>query len=247
MNRVVLLWLCLWFAVSASADVTELQILTEETPPDTYFDQDAGKAAGFVVEVVEELLKRTGIKAKGGEIQVIPWARGYQKLETEPDVMLFETTRSEKREHLFKWVGPVAPRVKWLWKLKSNRVLKANTLEEATQYTVGGVRGFSSAEHLESLGFRVEYSNKEQYMYDMFFIGRVDLVNATELVAAYHAKRFGYQFSDMEKVVAFDDRYDYYLALSKEVPDEVVKRLQQALGRMFMDGTYTRLRQPYLE
>ncbi|WP_415901943.1 substrate-binding periplasmic protein [Neptuniibacter sp. QD29_5] len=225
----------------------QLHAITEETPPHTYYDTNTQKAADFVVEVVEELLKRTDTQIVDNRIKVYPWARGYHMLETQPNVMLFETTRSPKREHLFKWVGPVAPRVKWLWKLKKRDDIQANTLSEATQFVVGGVRGFSSAEQLEQLGFKIEYSNQEDTMYKKFFSGRVDLVNATELVAAHHVKQYGYEFSAIEKLIPFEDRYDYYLAFNKQVPDEIIHKLQQALGRMFMDGTYTRIRQPYLE
>ena len=41
------------------------------------------------------------------------------------------TVRSGKREGLFKWVGPLAPRKMWLYKLKKRKDINVKTLEDA--------------------------------------------------------------------------------------------------------------------
>lgn len=226
---------------------TELLMITEETPPHSYFDAKTGKAAGFAVEVVEELIKRSDVKPVGGNILIYPWARGYKLLESRANVMLFLTTRSAAREDLFQWVGPISPRVKWLWKLRKNKHIEALTLEDAKKYSVGGVREFASTKLLEKIGFKVDYSNKEKYVYEKLFRGRVDLINGTETFTAYYLRLFGYPFAHIEKVVQLESKHDYYLAFNKGVPKETINKMQKELGRMFMDGTYTQIREQYLK
>ena len=67
--RLLAAWaFCSWAAA------TELQLYTEENPP-LNFSRD-GQVDGLSVEVVRELLRRTG---DSGTIYMVPWARGYMR------------------------------------------------------------------------------------------------------------------------------------------------------------------------
>jgi len=80
----------------------ELELITEELPPFNYTDE--GQLTGVTVSVVREILRRLDIE---DTIAVMPWARGYQRLCSEPNVVLFTTARTPERETLFHWVGPL--------------------------------------------------------------------------------------------------------------------------------------------
>lgn len=108
--------LCLMFCYAGLGLAAEpLQLYTEEYPPLNF--SQAGKPAGLGVEVVEEILRRTGQQAS---IEVVPWARGYQATLSQPNTGLFVAMRTEEREQLFKWVGPIIVGVTSFYALKGS-------------------------------------------------------------------------------------------------------------------------------
>jgi polar amino acid transport system substrate-binding protein len=219
----------------------ELNILTEEMPPFNYSDENR-EAAGFSTEIVLELLKRTGSKAAGGKIRVLPWARAYRIILKEKNAMLYSMTRTRERERQFKWVGPIAPRTIWFWKLKERKDIKIVSLEDAKKYRIGAVREFASAKYLTTLGFRLDLCNSEEANFKKLTSGRIDLLTALELAAAYQMKKLNKSFNQLDRLIKLDDRYRYYLALNIDTPDEIVNSLQRALEEMKSDGTYEKIR-----
>lgn len=225
----------------------ELKVLTENMPPYNYEDEQSHKAAGFSVEIVKELLKRADIKTTGGEIFVYPWSRAYKMVQIEKNTVLLSMTKTEEREDLFKWVGPLAPRTIWLWKLKESKEVMVNSFEDAKKYSVGGVFDFASSKYLQDQGFKVEMTSKIELNWRKLFRGRIDMVSALELEAAHNMNKYGESFNLLEKLIKIDDRYNYYLAVNKQTSDDIVNQLQNALEVMKMDGSYEIIRQNYLK
>ena len=93
-------------AVSAQT-VDDLTFITEDYPPFN-FERD-GKRQGIAVDALAEMLALAGARKTRADIKVWPWARGYETALKEKNTVLFSTTRTEAREGLFKWVGPIMP------------------------------------------------------------------------------------------------------------------------------------------
>merc|ERR1711879_76565 len=81
----------------------DIQPLTETWTP--YQMETKDGLSGISVDLVREIQKRIGNKK---EIKVFPWNRGYNLTLEKKGYALFLTTRSKKRENLFKWVGPIS-------------------------------------------------------------------------------------------------------------------------------------------
>jgi len=229
-----------------AAYTEELTILTEEMPPYNYTDEN-NVVTGFSTEIVRELVKRTKLDITNNQITSHPWARAYKMLEKGPNVLLFSMTRSEEREKRFKWVGPIASRTIWFWKLKSRTDINATSLETIKKYRVGAVREFSSTRYMQELGFTLDLTNSEEINFKKFIYGRFDLLTALELAAAYHMNKQDKSFEQLERVFKLDDRYDYYLALNINTSDEIVNTLQNELDAMKRDGSYENIKQLYLK
>jgi len=224
----------------------DLTILTEELPPLNFTNAASDKASGFSVEVVRMLINKAGIHPVGGDIRVMPWARAYRMAEKEPNVMLFSMTRTENREDKFKWVGPIAPRTVWLWKLKERSEIVVTTIDEARPYRIGGVYGFAISNYLQEQGFIVDMTSEINHNLLKLYSHRVDLITAMDLEIAYHVKRHGKPLDRLARLVKIDDQYSFYIAVSLDTADDVVKRLQQALDLMKSDGTYDTIHANYL-
>ena len=117
MRRFVLgLIVSMLMALSASAQ--PLIILCENDPPAQFRDVE-GNLTGYTVELVREIQKRVGNQ---DEIKMVPWARGYQAAQLEPNTALFVTMRTAERERLFKWVGPVVVAVTSFYALRGSGI-----------------------------------------------------------------------------------------------------------------------------
>jgi polar amino acid transport system substrate-binding protein len=224
----------------------KLKIFTEEMPPYNYLGEN-NEATGFSTGIVKELLKRSGLGVADGKIKVYPWTRAYMILQKEKNVMLFSMTRSEEREKLFKWVGPIASRTIWFWKLKNRKDINVSSFDDAKQYKVGAVREFASARYMKELGFNLELCNSEEKNFRKLLAYRIDILTALELAAAYQMNKQGKSFMQLERLVKLDDRYDYYLALNISTSEEIINSLQNALEDMKNDGTYEKIKQLYLK
>jgi polar amino acid transport system substrate-binding protein len=88
------------------------------------------------------MLTIAGAKKSRADIKIWPWARGYETALKEKNTVLFSTTRTEARENLFKWVGPIMP---------SRIVLVAKKTEhQAKNKTIQANSGVSVAKMLHA-------------------------------------------------------------------------------------------------
>lgn len=232
--------------LSASAFGEPIQIVTEDYPPYNY--EVNGELTGFSTEVVKLIVQKLGMQAQP---KLLPWARAYLIALKNKNTLLYTTTRNQERENLFKWVGPLAPRTLFLFKLKTRDDIKINSLEDAKKHRIGVVIKGAFSQNLISKGFVVgkninQVSNEEQNI-KMLFLGRIDLIGNVELYMAYELKSLGLDFTQLEKVYEFPDNSSYYMAFNKKTPDTIVNSFQKALDELKQDGTYQKIAEKYLK
>lgn len=133
MLKSVAMSFALLLGYSVSLCAAPLQLYTEEYAPVSF--SRAGKAAGMATEVVEEILRRQG---QAANIQVVPWARGYQTVLRTPDSALFATIRSTEREASFQWVGPILQTHDGFYALKGSGLVIRTQAELAAAGQIAG-------------------------------------------------------------------------------------------------------------
>lgn len=121
--------------------------------------------------------------------------------------------------------------------------LRLSSLEQARQYRVGAYKNDAVSQHLESKGFELANSLRDQENVDKLLKGQIDLWATTDPVGPYLAKQEG--VSGLATVLRFNDA-QLFLALNRETPDEVVKRLQTTLNEMKQDGSVDAIVRRYL-
>ncbi len=243
--------LILIFFVTIMAPFTiqanELKILTEEYPPYNYMKDN--KIEGFSTEVVEAILKV--INKEHLKIQMQPWARAYRTVQDEPNVLLYTMARTPAREKTFKWVGPIADRKVWMYKLKSRKDIKVNSLEDAKKYLISGVNNSAIAMYLINQGFEVgknlQLIHNEDLNFKKFIMGRVDLISKVPMGMAMELKTEGMDMSLVEPLILVSGDLFYYLAFSLDTPDRTIKEWQEALITIKKEGTYKRIKEAYLQ
>lgn len=223
-----------------------VKLVAHQQKPYQYLD-DQQQIHGFSWQLVKQMFSRAGVTIKGDKVQMLPFARAYKTVQRTNSSGMFMTVRKQQREALFKWVGPLMPREKWLYKLKPSSLPAISTLSQARDMRVGTVNNSSTNEYLQKLGFnRLTLLPNENLVFGMFLAGRIDLMPSLELSMAFKLQERGLSYRAVEKVLAFDKRYQYYLAFNLETQQEVIDRLQQALDQMKADGSYQALQARYL-
>ena len=215
-----------------------LTLLTEENPPLNYTEN--GKLTGMATEVVAEMAKRAGIKAK---TEVMEWKTAYQRAQGDRDTCLYATARLENRERIFAWVGPVAVS-RWTLFAKEGFTPRIGSLADARPFRIGGVTYDAKTEYLKQNGVTniVEVAddklNPGKLTLDRKAPGRIDLWIANASRAKVVAAQAGVK--DIKPVFAVRDD-DSYLACSPRTAAATVKALASALESMKKDGTYQKI------
>lgn len=236
MKRLFLIAISLFFCSTSSLTAAELTILTEDLPPLNYLKN--GALVGPSVEIVKEIQKRVG---SDEQIEVYPWARAYKMALEKENVVLFSTTRSESRENLFKWVGPLATKRDVLVAKKGSG-LKINTLEDAKMVGgIGTIRDDTKEELLKSLGFtNLESISDEQLNARKLFLGRIDLWAYKVPGIKTVCELAGVDYNELE-IVYHLRKIDLGIAFSIQTPDSIVDKWRNAYDAMVADGTIMRI------
>ncbi len=221
--------LCVMFFDVLAAE--KIIAVTEEYPPYNYTEN--GKLTGYSVEVVEELLKRSAFDF---QMDSYPWARAYQMAQRTPNVLIFTIARTAERESNFYWIGSVAQRKLYFYKLASRTDIQLDQLEDAKKYKIGVPRGDAAENFLLKNGFSAN-ENFDLVPDDVInlrklLLGRIELMSGTELSIAYFCKLLGLKESQIERSILMIDQGEYFLAMSKQTSPEVVKKMQLTFSEM---------------
>jgi polar amino acid transport system substrate-binding protein len=220
-------------------------LLTENFPPynmaingKNFAQED--NIDGIAVDIVREMFKRAGVKYN--LTLRFPWDRIYKLALEKPGYGVFVTARLPEREQLFKWVGPIGPD-DWVMLAKGDSPISLNSLDEAKQYRVGAYKGDAIAEHLVEKGLQPLTALRDQENAKKLMAGQIDLWATGDPAGRYLAKQEG--ISGLKTVLRFDSA-ELYLALNKEMPDEIVAKLQAALDQMRAEGFVDDILSSYL-
>ena len=136
--------LILLFSISshhALCEFPQLKILTEQNQPFNFVDPNDSnkKIQGIAVDLLVEILEKSGSSQGLVDIELIPWARGYYEVQHVKNTVLFSTTRTAERESLFKWVCPIKERKTQLIAKKASNIAISD-VSEVSKFKIGTVR-----------------------------------------------------------------------------------------------------------
>lgn len=216
-------------AVLTVPSENKLRIIIQESPPFSYTED--GNLTGFVAETVKEIIKREGIDS---EIEILPFKRGYEIVSSEPNVVLCGMTRTEERENLFKWVGPVS------------KVVTSFYGNRDSNLTYDSLEAFKS---LPNIGVTLGYYT-EQFLKDNGFTNIDAAVYPEDMLEKLLNKRNDVILSDniaieglLEDPAIIEPLYTIsvkksYLAFSIGTDPMIVDQWHNALNALYEDGTF---------
>jgi len=224
----------------------KLMVLTEDWPPFNY--KENNRIVGISTDLVIAALNKAGLEYT---LHLYPWKRAYQVTRDATNTLLFTTSRTKKRETLFKWIGPLFSRKIVMYKLKSRNDIHINSLEDLKKYQLGILRGGSVEEYLRTKGFQnqVHYQcvAKEKQNILKLFANRIDMIPGSDMSMAFRMKNTPYKFSDLQSAFVLIDEGGYYVAINNKTSDTIVNRIQTAFDQLVHDGLRQKIVQKYLE
>lgn len=232
-------------ARAEESPATDLVLLTENFPPYNMakngknFAQDEN-INGIAVDIVREMFKRTDITYS--LTLRFPWERIYKLALEKPGYGVFVMARLPDREKLFKWVGPIGPD-DWIMLAKADSKITLDTLDQARKYKIGAYKGDAIAETLAKQGLKPIVVLRDQDNARKLVNGQIDLWATGDPAGRYLARQDG--VTGLKTVLRFNSA-ELYLALNKDVPDEIVAKLQAALDQMRKEGVVDDIMAKYL-
>jgi len=225
------------FSVQA-AQAQSVTLLTEENPPFNFMQN--GKPAGISTDVLNEMVKRAGVKAR---FEVLPWDVAYRRAQAEKNTCVYSTARIEVRERLFRWIGPIATN-KYVLVAKNDFPASIRTAADARKYKIGAVKTDVKAELLrqQAITAIVEFDTEAQIppklLLKMDDPQHIDLWVSglyTYNTVAEKAKVTGL------KTVFIAGEQPLFVACSPQVADDAFKKLDDAFQAMRKDGSWSKL------
>ena len=221
----------IFMSVSAAEEplvkANELTYYSEIYPPMNY--TKSGVAVGASVEMLEEMWKVMNIDPQ--IILIQPWARAYRNSLNEPNAVLFTMSRTQGREKLFKWVGPIISTTHILIARKDANI-RIDNIEDSFNYRVATIQNDISELALLNMGFptiNMQKLTSLDQSIQMLNVKRVDMMLLTKAALSSLLTRHRLLITDFE--IVFDvKRVDSYFAFNKKVPDSVINKFQKAFN-----------------
>ncbi|PKG39019.1 substrate-binding periplasmic protein [Psychromonas sp. Urea-02u-13] len=234
--------------ISLSHPFDKIKCLTENYPPYNFF-QD-GRLQGIAVDLLDVMLKKIKADTDVQEIEVMPWARAYHDVLYNSDTCIFSTTRTEKREKLFKWVGPIASTTIALI-AKKNSNIYINSARDLSNYRIGVVREDIGEQLLLAAGMQLKDLKRlggvhaTRRSINKLNFDRIDAWAYEKNVALWEIKKNGFNSDDYLVVYKLFDGNLYY-AFNIETPDELILELQTAFDEIKEEGIHQKIMDKYL-
>ena len=206
----------------------KLKIITEIDPPFSYLDQ-GGEIKGSSVELVKKLATIIG---KPYSIELLRWSSGYGRTLSTPYTALFPTARTEERESLFKWVGPV-DQMDYAFYCRSSDKMVINSTKDLKGAGLIAVP-LSTARHQMLLDEKITniiiLSNDVECIHALLS-GDADLWLGSVNMYSQDRGVLGEGLESLRKVYPWK-RVPLYIAFNIDTPDELVNAWQKTFNNL---------------
>lgn len=220
----------------------ELSYLTEQYYPFNYTED--GEYKGLSVDLLRLTWKELGEPPH--PIQIMPWARAYDRACNVSNTVLFSMARIPQREDLSRWVGPIAS-TRFVLIAKKSSHIRLSDMDEAEGYRIGTVRDDVADALLRIHADR----NKIEAVADMLHNirkltdDRLDMVAYEESAWSKIVQKYGLSPDDYETVCVVRETPVYY-AFHPDVSPILVRSFQAALDRVKATAQYREMLSTYL-
>lgn len=210
------------------------QVYTEDYPPLTFINS-YGQVSGYGSDIVFEIMKRNGLFP---DVKLSTWSNGYELALNNPNFILYTMDRTEIRENLFQWVGPIGTNATFFY-TRADSGIEINSIADAMGLSaVGTVNSWYSDQVLREMGFtNLVSESSPAAMTNKLMEGKIDAFVCSGVTFPTILSAQGYAYHEVRESFTLMSS-DFYIAISRGTPATVVNQCREALGAMKQDGTY---------
>lgn len=233
--------------ISFAQSVDDITFMTESYPPYNFIDND--QLQGVSVDLMAVIFKKLKSKLTRDHILLLPWARGYRDLLTKKNTSLFAVTRTEEREHKFKWVGPITS-ANFSLIARADKNIKINSIQDINQFTVGAVNGDWGERLLINAGIDLDklqsISGQNVILRSIkkLDLNRIDLFSHSFNSVKWELSKNKLSTIEYEMVYVLD-KSDLYYAFHVDTPDKLIQQFQNALEEIKQQGEHKKILKKY--
>lgn len=222
------------FGQAFSEEISVRLVSSDLTP----YSIEKGAQPGIFVELVREAMHRLGRPAK---VEFYPWTRAQKIAQQEDNVILFPLTRTIQRENQYKWLMPVAPMELVFVTAKGRSV---NLIEAKKLGRIAVQKSTPAEAYLVKQGFTnlMAFPKAASTNIKLLARGRVDAWFTAKGFAEYLIKQTGDTNLEFGPVI---EQSFFYVATSKDFPEDLFWELQGVLKKMAQDGTLSAILSRY--
>jgi ABC-type amino acid transport substrate-binding protein len=206
-------------------------IMTEELPPYNFLAESVVR--GISTDIFLRIMERNGMDINRSDIRMMPWPRAYRMVRDIPGSILFSTARTEEREKLFKWVGPIT-RLTIALLARKDADIRLDSLEDAARYTIGTIRDGAPEQLVIRGGVpldRLDRIASPELNIKKLQAGRIDLFAFNVPSTRYLMVRMGIDPDEYEPVYILKQA-DLYYAFHLDTDSSLISRLNRTLEKM---------------
>jgi len=221
-------------------ELDNYKMMTETYPP--YNMKVDGKLQGISIDLWSKMLKMVGSQKTREDIELLPWARAYATVQEKPKTALFAMFRTDGREEMFKWVGPLDSSIIGLITRK-DRNIKINSFDELNHYRIGTVKDDVAELLLIEKGYdkkkldSLSGTNSIEKSVRKLNHGRIDMFSYIANINEWNLKIKDFDPNNYEVAYVLQEQ-QLYFALHKDSSDAIVNSLQKALDELKSNGFY---------
>ena len=216
----------------------ELRIYTEELPPYNYTKN--GEVVGVSTIFLQHIMKEYGEELKKEEISIGSWSRGYEEALKEKNSMIYSTARTQEREKLFAWVGPIDQLIIGVIAKKSKNI-KITSPKELNSYKIGTLHRTAAEQLLREVG--VDEKNLDRFaniksQLKKLEKDRVDLVAFGYEGMKFVQRELGIDTQKYELVYVLK-KADLYYAFHKDTDKKFIEDLNKIVQKLHQSKEYS--------
>ncbi len=214
------------------ASAEDLHAYTEEWPPYNYM------AGNELKGISTEILLATCELAKiNCQLHLVPWARAYKTVLDSQNTLIYSIARLPKREKQFIWIGPILPRISWIYG-EAGMAATIHNLKDLAGAKIGVTREDASMDELISAGVprsSITVLNSNTDIMKMLKLGKLNVVLNTEMGMA-----FNMQYSEMppetiSKLMKMSDGALYF-GLNLQSDPVLVEKMKTSIEKLKREG-----------
>jgi polar amino acid transport system substrate-binding protein len=197
---------------------------SENMPPYSYIEN--GKASGVSTEILNKITKNSSVSIE--KIEILPWKRSYDKVLSTKNTVLYSAGRSEQREHLFKWVGPI-DKIRVGVVAKKSSKFNIRKIADFRSYKIGTITKSFVEQKLLKEG--VYQDNLDSFIsiesqVKKLISGRVDMVAFSIPAICYFLQEAGENLNDYKEVYLLGEA-ELYFAFNKDSDEDIINELNR--------------------